>query len=99
MNNGLRIPAIVLSSHTIGLGVIRALGIMGVPVIAVYYEKHDMGYVSKYVKEKLYVSHPEKNEDEFVNLLKSLIRRYKYNAKRRKFKKKISFIQGSLILY
>jgi len=52
-----------------GLGVIRALGIMGVPIIAVYYDSGDMGYVSKYVKEKIYAPHPEKLEDQFINLL------------------------------
>ena len=31
----MKIPAIVLSSHVIGLGVIRALGLNGVPVVAV----------------------------------------------------------------
>ncbi len=46
-------PAIVLASHTMGLAVIRALGIMGVPIVVVVYdEKEDMGYVSKYVKRK-----------------------------------------------
>lgn len=63
------VPAIVLSSHTIGLAVVRALGIMGVPVIVFYYEKKDMGYVSKYVKERIYTPHPEKYEDKFLNLL------------------------------
>jgi hypothetical protein len=29
-------PAIVLSTNTMGLGVIRALGSMGVPIVAVY---------------------------------------------------------------
>ena len=62
-------PAIVLSTHTMGLGVIRALGIMGVPVIAVYYDSGDMGYLSKYVKEKIYAPHPEKAEDQFIDLL------------------------------
>lgn len=70
------IPAIVLSSHTIGLGVIRALGIMGVPIIAVYYEKQDMGYVSKYVKEKIYAPHPGKYEDQFINLLMECTARF-----------------------
>lgn len=62
-------PAIVLSTHTMGLGVIRALGIMGVPVIAVYYDDSDMGYVSKYVEESIYAPHPEKFKDQFVDLL------------------------------
>jgi len=61
--------AIVLSTRTIGLGVIRALGIMGVPIIAVYYDKGDMGYLSKYVKEKVYAPYLEKAEDQFIDLL------------------------------
>jgi predicted ATP-grasp superfamily ATP-dependent carboligase len=63
-------PAIVLSSHTMGLGVIRALGIMGVPIVAVVYnENEDMGYVSKYVKEWIPAPHPEKAEDQFIEVL------------------------------
>lgn len=63
------IPAIVLSSHTIGLGVIRALGSKGVPIKVFYYEKKDMGYVSKYVEERIYTPHPEKDEEGYINLL------------------------------
>ena len=33
--------AIVLSTHTMGLGVIRSLGEKGVPIIAVYYDRAD----------------------------------------------------------
>jgi predicted ATP-grasp superfamily ATP-dependent carboligase len=62
-------PAIVLSTHTMGLGVIRALGSMGVPIIAVYYSSGDMGYVSRYIKEKIHAPHPEKFEDQFIGLL------------------------------
>lgn len=69
------IPAIVLSSHTAGLGVIRALGSKGVPIINVYYEKSDMGYVSKYVQKKIFAPHPEKNEKQFVELLIDLARK------------------------
>lgn len=63
------IPAIVLSSHTAGLGVIRALGSKGVPIVSVYYEKKDMGYVSRYVKERVFAPHPERHEEDFVGLL------------------------------
>lgn len=63
------IPAIVLSSHTAGLGVIRALGRKGVPIVSVYYDKSDMGYVSKYVKERVVAPHPERYEERFVSLL------------------------------
>jgi predicted ATP-grasp superfamily ATP-dependent carboligase len=62
-------PAIVLSTNTMGLGVIRALGSMGVPIIAMYYDKGDTGYLSKYVQERVYVPHPEKSEDAFIECL------------------------------
>lgn len=62
-------PAIVLSTQTAGLGVIRALGMMGVPITAAYYHPQDMGYVSKYVQEVIRTPHPEHEEDKFVNLL------------------------------
>jgi predicted ATP-grasp superfamily ATP-dependent carboligase len=42
---------------------------MGVPVIAVYYDKSDMGYVSKYVEESILVPHPEQHEHQFVDFL------------------------------
>jgi predicted ATP-grasp superfamily ATP-dependent carboligase len=58
-------PAIVLSSHTMGLGVIRSLGKVGIPVIVVSYEKSDMGYCSKYVKKKYFSPHPEREEKQF----------------------------------
>ncbi len=63
------VPAVVLSSHTSGLGTIRALGKKGVPIIALYYEKNDMGFVSKYVNEKIIVPHPEKEEVKFISSL------------------------------
>lgn len=62
-------PAIVLSTHTMGLGVIRALGMMGVPIIGVYHDKSDMGYVSRYVKERIFAPHPEESEEGFLDLL------------------------------
>lgn len=52
-----------------GLAVIRSLGIKGVPIIAVYYQKDDMGYVSKYVKEANIAPHPEQCPEAFINLL------------------------------
>lgn len=70
------IPAVILSCHTMGLGVVRSLGIMGVPIIVVYYEKGDMGYVSKYVKEKVFAPHPEHSEEQFISLLIDCARRF-----------------------
>jgi D-aspartate ligase len=69
-------PAIVLSTHTMGLGVIRALGVIGIPVVAIYYDRNDMGYVSKYVKEKIYIAHPEKAESRFIEQLVKLSSRF-----------------------
>jgi D-aspartate ligase len=62
-------PAVVLSSDTAGLGVIRALGTMGVPITAVYYERQDTGFVSKYVEKRIAAPHPEREEQEFIRVL------------------------------
>ncbi|MBU0481700.1 MAG: hypothetical protein KKG47_11425 [Proteobacteria bacterium] len=62
-------PAIILTSHTMGLGVIRSLGIMGVPLYVYYYDRKDMGYVSKYVREATLCPHPEKQESEFIRAI------------------------------
>jgi len=42
---------------------------MGVPIIAVYYDEKDMGYVSRYVHESMRSPHPEYAEDEFIEFL------------------------------
>ena len=68
--------AIVLSTHTMGLGVIRSLGEKGVPIIAVYYDRADMGYLSRFVKEKIYAPHPDKDEQQFINLLTDISKRF-----------------------
>lgn len=69
MDNSRMKPAIVIGTHTMGLGVIRALGSMGVPVIALYYRNDDMGYVSKYVQESIHIPHPETEEARFLECL------------------------------
>jgi predicted ATP-grasp superfamily ATP-dependent carboligase len=68
-------PAIILSSHTAGLGVIRSLGIHGIPIISIYYDRHDMGYVSKYVTRRVRAPHPEEQEEPFVDLLIDCLKR------------------------
>jgi len=68
--------AIVLSGHTMALGVVRALGTMGVPVIMVHYDEKDTGQYSKYIKDSLKAPHPEKHESEFINVLIELSKRY-----------------------
>jgi D-aspartate ligase len=69
-------PAIVLSTHIMGLGVIRGLGVKGVPVIAVQYDDRDMGYASKYVKGRIRAPHPEVHEDQFVDSLVEVADRF-----------------------
>lgn len=69
-------PALVIGSHAVGLGVARALGSMGVPVIAAHYDDKDMGYVSKYVTESVPTPHPEDSEDEFIGFLVDCATRY-----------------------
>ncbi len=71
------IPAIVLGCHKIGLGIIRALGQRGVPVIGAYYNELDMGYVSKYITEKIKIPNPNINEISFINELKGISKKYK----------------------
>ncbi len=69
-------PALVLSCHTTGLGVIRALGAAGIPVVALFYDDNDMGQVSRYCVERLRVPHPAQREEEFIAALVSLASRH-----------------------
>ncbi len=69
-------PAIVLSCHNTGLGVIRSLGARGVPVVAVYYDDNDMGQVSRYCIERVKVPHPEHQPEAFVDSLVGLASRH-----------------------
>lgn len=70
-------PAIVLGCHKMGLGVIRALGEMRVPVVGVYYNRMDMGYVSKYVIARYHCPHPDHDEKGFVSFLIDLASEWK----------------------
>jgi predicted ATP-grasp superfamily ATP-dependent carboligase len=69
-------PALVVGAHTVGLGITRALGRKGVPVISFYYDDEDIASVSRYVKESIRVPHPEKHEDQFIESLISIASRY-----------------------
>lgn len=59
-----------------GLGVVRALGIMGVPVVLVHYDERDMAHVSRYVAEAISAPHPEKNREAFIRLLMNCAERF-----------------------
>lgn len=63
-------PAVVISAHTTGLAVIRALGERGVPVYALCYDPADIGCASKYVKRAIAVPHPETDEEGFLEVLR-----------------------------
>ncbi|MFQ5739515.1 MAG: hypothetical protein ACE5JX_10935 [Acidobacteriota bacterium] len=69
-------PALVLGCHKIGLGVIRALGIERVPVVAVYYHRADMGHVSKHIVARYRCPNPNHEELDFVNFLQGLSQRW-----------------------
>jgi D-aspartate ligase len=71
MKNKFSIPAYVTGSGKSGLGVIRALGIKGVPVINISYGKYDIGYTSKYTSAKYFSPAPQDNKA-FINFLKEI---------------------------
>jgi D-aspartate ligase len=62
-------PAIVLSGHTMGLGVARSLGEKGVPVVMMHHDERDMAQVSKFINARFWVPHPEKCQEEFIEFL------------------------------
>lgn len=70
------LPALVLGSHTVGLGIARALGAKGVPVVAVYHDPNDHGHVSRHVSEACLSPHPESAESEFVQYLIGMAGRF-----------------------
>ncbi len=61
--------AIVLSGQTAGLGVIRALGHVGIHSVVGFHDPTDIGRKSIYVLEEKKLPHPEKQEAEFVQCL------------------------------
>ena len=67
MKNDTFTPVLVLSAHTIALGVVQSLGPKGIPLYLVSFDEKDMAYKSKYVRECFYLPHPERNSNDFVN--------------------------------
>lgn len=67
-------PAIVLSTHTMGLSAGRALSMNNVPVTGVCYDKHDIGPVSRHFSKIIEAPHPEREQAQFIDLLLDLPR-------------------------
>lgn len=61
--------AIILHTHVAGLGVIRALGSLGVPIVAMHYEEREMGYLSRYVWRSERIPRPDISEEETLAYL------------------------------
>jgi len=70
------IPVIVLSAHTMALGVVRALGRMGVPLAVVHYDERDMAHRSRFVDERIAAPHPEAAETQFLEILMAARKRW-----------------------
>jgi D-aspartate ligase len=68
--------AIIISGHTMGLGVIRGLGRCGVPIILLSYDPTDSAIVSRYVQKTITVPHPTLHEQEFIEALIAVVEAY-----------------------
>jgi D-aspartate ligase len=68
--------AIVVSGSTHALGVVRGLGRKGVPVVVVTYDRRDIAMSSRFVRDVIRTSHPDKGEAQFVDALLEAARRY-----------------------
>lgn len=66
------VPAVILSSQTVALGVIRALGMRGVPIAVVHYDERDFAHRSKYVVASFLAPHPDSNPEGFGAALEHL---------------------------
>lgn len=60
---------VLLSGYTPGLAVARALGPMGVPIVLVQYDRHDVAGASKFVSRVILAPDPRKSESAFVDRL------------------------------
>ena len=65
-------PAIVLGGYTAGLGVIRALAVMGVPTVAVWNTDGEIARVSAHPDVRIKAPDPEGAPDAYIDLLLGL---------------------------
>jgi len=68
--------AIIIYTHIVGIAIIRALGRRGVPVVAFYYSANEVGYLSRYVRERVRVPDPRKAENDFIEKLLDVSKRF-----------------------
>jgi D-aspartate ligase len=59
-------PVVVVSAHTMALGVVRALGEAGVPVFVLHHDERDLAHASRYVRAEFVIPAPHTHESEFV---------------------------------
>lgn len=71
------IPAIILSAQTPALGVVKALGRQGVPLVVVHYDPADMAHHSRYVTKTLIAPDPQLDEAGFVARVMELASEWK----------------------
>lgn len=69
-------PAIVVYTHIVGMAVIRALGEAGIPVIAFHYNDNEVGYYSRYVRERVSVPSLKHDEGAFLDRVLELGERF-----------------------
>jgi len=71
------IPAIILSAQTQALGVVRALGMHGVPLVVVHYHPCDTAHRSRYATKTLSAPDPQQDEAAFVARVMELASEWK----------------------
>jgi D-aspartate ligase len=72
---GDRVPAIVVSGHTMALAVVRSLGEAGVPVSVLHHDPRDMAQASRYVVADVRIPHPLYDEAGFIDAIVEEARR------------------------
>jgi D-aspartate ligase len=68
-------PAIVLGGYTAGLGVIRALAVMGVPTVSVWNAEGEIARVSAHAGDRIEAPDPATAPDDYIDLLLGLAER------------------------
>jgi predicted ATP-grasp superfamily ATP-dependent carboligase len=68
-------PAIVLGGYVAGLGVMRDIGVMGIPTVAVWNTKQEVARICRYAGIRLKAPHPERAEEDYIDLLVGLAER------------------------